>query len=113
MFKEKDETIVGQIADGISGTQKLNDEFADLNTTAFSIAGIFEKINGIIRSNGFEFDQINKVLLGVDKSATSIAKSFGVGRENIAQLKIAMGDAYVEVAKMGGKYCINTRKSFG
>jgi hypothetical protein len=101
---DKDKTIADQIADGLSGTKKINDEFADINTTAFSIKGVFEKINDIIRTNGLEFEQINKVLLGVDKSATSIAKSFGTGRENIAQLKIAMGDAYVEVAKMGGKY---------
>ena len=99
-----DKKLGDEITEALTGTQKLNDEFADLNTSAFSIAGVFEKINGIIRSNGFEFDQINKVLLGVDKSATSIAKSFGTGRDNIGQLKIAMGDAYVEVAKMGGKY---------
>ena len=104
MFGPPEKKLGDEIIDAVTGTQKLNDEFADLNTSAFSIAGVFEKINGIIRSNGFEFEQINRVLLGVDKSATSIAKSFGVGRENIVQLKIAMGDAYVEVAKMGGKY---------
>jgi len=104
MFVPGDKKIADQIADGLSGAQKINDEFADINTTAFSIQGVFEKINGIIESNGFNLEQMNKVILGVDKSATAIAKSFGTGRDNIVQLKIAMGDAYVEVAKMGGKY---------
>lgn len=98
MFKLGDEL------DGGPKSVRITDEFSQMNTEAASLKGIFENIEKIVSSNLYDLKQMNAVLLYVDKSATAIAKSFGQGNENIKELKIAMADAYVEVARMGGKY---------
>jgi hypothetical protein len=99
MFKEKDDL------DGAAGSaRKLSDEFAAIGTEMDGISGAFETINDLAESNLLNLKGMRDVLLYVDRAAMDISKSFGLGRENATQLKIAMADAYVEIAKMGGTY---------
>ena len=41
----------------------------------------------------------------MDSMAVGVANSFGQGRENIQQIKIALGDAFASVAELGGWEC--------
>lgn len=89
----------------LDGTKDIRDEFSQIDTSTASLKKSLESIAHIFTTNlAPSADQFKGVLLLIDKSASGIAKSFGQGRENIQQLKIAMSDAYAEVARMGGKY---------
>ncbi len=60
----------------------------------------------ITESIGSLIDQkvMQDIFFDVDEKATSIAKSFGQGREHILAIKQSMTDAYQDVAKMGGSF---------
>jgi hypothetical protein len=85
-------------------SSNLVNEFSAINTEFKSISGLYKTVGDIIKSNITDTGNMLDVLLSVDRSAMDIAKSFGQGRENIKGLKMAMSEAFVEVAKMGGKY---------
>lgn len=87
-----------------TSTGKLNDEFKLIGTEMDNITGLFGTMKNLVESNILNLQDMRDVLLYVDREASNIAKSFGSGRENIVQLKIAMADAFVEVSKMGGTY---------
>lgn len=99
MFKFGDD-----IDDAANSAGKLVDEFSAINTEMEHITGAFGTISNLAESNLLDLKSMRDVLLTVDRVAMDISKSFGQGRENVTQLKIAMSDAYVEVAKMGGQY---------
>jgi len=89
----------------LENSKSAQDEFTQMNTSAASLKSALDSIANIFTSNlAPSAEQVKGTLLLIDKSAAGIAKSFGQGRENIQQLKIAMSDAYSEVARMGGKY---------
>jgi hypothetical protein len=60
----------------------------------------------ITESIGSLIDQevMQDIFFDVDEKATSIARSFGQGREHILAIKQSMTDAYQDVAKMGGSF---------
>jgi len=96
--------VLGDLDDAANSAGKLNDEFAAISSEMSTITGLFGTFNNLVNTNLLDLTKMRDVLLYVDRSAMNISKSFGQGRENVTQLKIAMADAYVEVAKMGGTY---------
>ena len=49
-------------------------------------------------------DDMANMLEKMDSMAVGVANSFGQGRENIQQIKIALGDAFASVAELGGGF---------
>jgi len=100
MFKLGDEN-----EELLNSSKAVKDEFEQIDASAISLEAAIANIGKIFTSNfAPSVKEVLGTLILVDKSASGIAKSFGQGRENIQQLKIAMTDAYAEVARMGGKY---------
>ena len=76
-----------------SGLTEIRDVFVDLG----------KEIAGAIATN-FEVEPIKRKLVEVDKATMDITKSFGLGRDNIVELKGAMTAAVTEVTLLGGKF---------
>jgi hypothetical protein len=76
--------------------------------------GALEDIKNVIKDFGKEIgdalatnisvDNITEKLLEVDVAAKQIAKSFGLGADNIVNLKAAMTEAVTEVTLLGGSF---------
>ena len=76
-----------------SGLTEIRDVFVDLG----------KEIAGAIATN-FDVDSVKKKLQEVDDTTMGITKSFGLGRDNIVELKGAMTAAVTEVTLLGGKF---------
>ena len=81
------------MAGGASGLTEIRDVFVDLG----------KEIAGAIATN-FEVESIKRKLVEVDVATMQITKSFGLGRDNIVELKGAMTAAVTEVTLLGGKF---------
>lgn len=79
-----------------------------------STADTFSSATNIIKDFAGQFaaalktnldpSDIQTKILEVDVSAMQLAKSFGIGRDNIVNLKGAMTEAVVEITKLGGTF---------
>jgi hypothetical protein len=76
-----------------SGLTEIRDVFVDLG----------KEIAGAIATN-FDVESVKKKLVEVDVATMQITKSFGLGRDNIVELKGAMTAAVTEVTLLGGKF---------
>lgn len=76
-----------------SGLTEIKDVFVDLG----------KEIAGAIATN-FDVESVKKKLVEVDTATMAITKSFGLGRDNIVELKGAMTAAVTEVTLLGGKF---------
>lgn len=64
----------------------------------------FAKEIGDALATNISVDNITEKLLEVDVAAKQIAKSFGLGADNIVNLKAAMTEAVTEVTLLGGSF---------
>ena len=76
-----------------SGLTEIRDVFVDLG----------KEIAGAIATN-FDVESVKKKLVEVDVATMQITNSFGLGRDNIVELKGAMTAAVTEVTLLGGKF---------
>ena len=76
-----------------SGLTEIKDVFVDLG----------KEIAGAIATN-FDVESVKKKLVEVDMEAMKVTKSFGLGRDNIVELKGAMTAAVTEVTLLGGSF---------
>jgi len=76
-----------------SGLTEIRDVFVDLG----------KEIASSIATN-FDVESVKKKLVEVDIETMKITKSFGLGRDNIVELKGAMTAAVTEVTLLGGKF---------
>ena len=76
-----------------SGLTEIRDVFVDLG----------KEIAGAIATN-FDVESVKRKLVEVDVATMQITKSFGLGRDNIVELKGAMTAAVTEVTLLGGKF---------
>jgi hypothetical protein len=76
---------------------KIDESVNELNGKLGSIA---KEIGEAIRSN-FNASSFSKIIVDLDNQATTIAKSFGQGREQIDNIKKGLADAVFEAKQMG------------
>jgi hypothetical protein len=76
---------------------KIDESVNELNGKLGSIA---KEIGEAIRSN-FNTSSFSKIIVDLDNQATTIAKSFGQGREQIDNIKKGLADAVFEAKQMG------------
>jgi hypothetical protein len=76
-----------------SGLTEIRDVFVNMG----------QEIASAIATN-FDVESIKKKLVEVDVATMQITKSFGLGRDNIVELKGAMTAAVTEVTLLGGKF---------
>jgi hypothetical protein len=76
---------------------KIDESVNELNSKLSSVA---KDIGEAIRSN-FNASSFSKIIIDLDNQATTIAKSFGQGREQIDNIKKGLADAVFEAKQMG------------
>lgn len=76
---------------------KIDESVNELNSKLSSVA---KDIGEAIRSN-FNASSFSKIIIELDNQATTIAKSFGQGREQIDNIKKGLADAVFEAKQMG------------
>lgn len=76
-----------------SGLTEIRDVFVNMG----------QEIASAIATN-FDVESVKKKLVEVDVATMQITKSFGLGRDNIVELKGAMTAAVTEVTLLGGKF---------
>jgi hypothetical protein len=78
-----------------------NDEEKSKSTIS-GVDAILAEIKSIIKSNT-SASEIGKIVDEMDQVYSNLSKTMGLGRESAVAIKASLGDAYSDVAKLGGK----------